>query len=122
MERAKVLAFAQLIASDIHPIQNLKVLNRLRTLGIDDAGVNRWAAEVIDEGLEACAKLIEGCPGPYCFGDEVTLADICLVPQLVNARRFGARLDWPRLLEIEAACLALPAFRDASPEEQPDAE
>ena len=74
------------------------------------------------EGLEACAKLIDGCPGPYCFGDQVTLADICLVPQLVNARRFGARLDWPRILEIEAACLALPAFRNASPEEQPDAE
>jgi maleylpyruvate isomerase len=61
--------------------------------------------------------------GPFCFGATPTLADICLVPQLVNARRFGCDLSaMPRLLEAEAACLALPAFTDTAPERQPDAE
>lgn len=120
--RAKVRAFAQIIACDIHPIQNLKILDRLRAAGLDDVAVNRWAATVIEEGFEACDALIAGQQGPYCFGDQVTLADIYLVPQLVNARRFGVDLRWPRLLEIEQACLALPAFSAATPERQPDAE
>ena len=66
--------------------------------------------------------MIADQPGPYCFGADVTVADLFLVPQLANARRFGADLRWPRLLEVERACLALPAFADASPEQQPDAE
>jgi maleylpyruvate isomerase len=122
IERAHVRAFAQVIACDIHPIQNLKILDRLRALGHDDVAVTGWAREVIDQGLEACSRLIAGRAGPYCFGDAPTLADICLVAQLVNARRFGARLDWPRFAEIEAACLELPAFADAAPEAQADAE
>ncbi|MDG2533462.1 maleylacetoacetate isomerase [Sphingomonas sp. HITSZ_GF] len=121
--RAKVRAFAQVIACDTHPVQNLKVLARLRALGLDEAQVNTWAAAVIVEGLDACGKLIEGQPGPYCFGEQVTLADLFLVPQLVNARRFGVDLQrWPKLLEIERACLALDAFSKAAPENQPDAE
>ena len=120
--RAQVRAFAQAIACDVHPVQNLKVLDRLRALGLDDAQVTGWARETIEDGLDACAALVADGPGPYCFGDRVTLADLCLVPQLVNARRFGADLRWPRLLAAEAACLTLDAFQRAMPEHQPDAE
>lgn len=122
IHRARVRAFAQVIACDVHPVQNLKVLDRLRGLGLDDAQVTGWARDTIEDGLDACAALIADEPGPYCFGDRVTLADLCLVPQLVNARRFGADLRWPRLLAAEAACLELDAFRRAMPENQPDAE
>jgi maleylpyruvate isomerase len=122
VERARIRAFAQAIACDTHPVQNLKVLDRLRALGIAEEGVTAWAREVIEEGLAACSKLIAGIDGPYCFGDRVTLADLCLVPQLVNARRFGACIDLPRLMDIEAACLALPAFAESAPERQADAE
>ena len=119
--RARVRAFAYVIACDIHPVQNLKILARLRTLGLDEAQTNAWARTVIEEGLDACERLVADGSGQFCFGDAVTLADLCLVPQLVNARRFGADLRWPRLLAIEAACLALPAFADAAPDRQPDA-
>jgi maleylpyruvate isomerase len=120
--RAKVRALAQVIACDVHPIQNLKILDRLRQQGLDHAAVNTWAATVIEDGFDACAAMIADHDGPYCFGEQVTLADLCLVPQFVNARRFDADLRWPRLLDIERACFALPAFAAASPEQQPDAE
>lgn len=120
--RAQVRAFAQAIACDIHPIQNLKVLARLRELGLTEEQVSGWARAVIAEGLDACATLIDGQAGPYCFGEVVTLADLCLVPQLVNARRFAVDLRWPRLLEIEQACLSLDAFIRARPDIQPDFE
>ena len=120
--RARVRAFADIIACDIHPVQNLKILERLKAMGQDGEAVKGWAAQVIEDGLDACETLIAGHAGPYCFGAAPTLADIMLVPQLVNARRFGARLDWPRLLAVEKACLALPAFADAAPEKQPDYE
>lgn len=122
VRRAHVRAFAQVIACDIHPVQNLRVLDRLRDMGSSESQVSGWAAAVIDEGLEACDRLIAAQDGPYCFGASVTLADLCLVPQLVNARRFGVDLRWPRLLAIEAACLKLDAFRRAAPEAQADAE
>ncbi len=122
--RAHVRAFAQVIACDVHPVQNLKVLDRLRALGHDEEQVNGWAREVIAEGLAACEALIRGeGPGPFCFGGQPTLADICIVPQLFNARRFGVDLvPLPRLLAVEAACLTVPAFADAAPERQPDFE
>jgi len=120
--RAKVRAFAQVIACDVHPVQNLKILDRLRAAGLDEAHVTNWARLTIEEGLAACAVLIEDQSGPYCFGERVTLADICLVAQLVNARRFGARLDWGRLTAIESQCLSLEAFSRAAPEKQADFE
>lgn len=120
--RAKVRAFAQVIACDIHPVQNLKVLKMLKKRGLDQAATDAWAAEVIESGLAACAALMAGNAGPYCFGDQVTLADVLLVPQLGNARRFRARFDFGRIMEIEAACMELPAFQAAAPERQPDAE
>jgi maleylpyruvate isomerase len=123
LQRAKVRAFALAIACDTHPVQNLKVLARLRELGLPEEKVQDWAAWVNREGLSACETLIRAEPGPFCFGDVPTLADLCLVPQLANARRFGVDVTaYPRLLEAEAAAKALPAFASAAPEKQPDAE
>lgn len=120
--RARVRGFAYAIACDVHPVQNLRVLARLRALGLDEAQVTAWAATTIDAGLAACDALIADQPGRFCFGDRVTLADLVLVPQLYNARRFGVDVRWPRLLAIDQACSALEAFRAAAPENQPDAE
>ncbi len=121
--RARVRAFAQAIACDIHPVQNLKVLARLRALGIDEAEVTAWAAWANRDGLAACEALIRNERGPFCFGEAPTLADLCLVPQLANARRFGVDVDaFPRLLQAESAAKALPSFADAAPDKQPDAE
>jgi len=123
LQRAHVRAFAQAIACDVHPVQNLKVLARLRQLGHAEDDVTAWAAWVNSEGLAACEELIGSEPGPFCFGAVPTLADLCLVPQLANARRFGVRVeDFPRLLTAEAAAKALKAFADAAPERQADAE
>jgi maleylpyruvate isomerase len=123
LRRAKVRAFAQAIACDIHPVQNLKVLARLRELGLAEDKVTAWAGWANREGLEACEKLIAHEPGPFCFGAEPTLADLCLVPQLANARRFGVDVSaFPRLLQAENAAKAVKAFADAAPDKQPDAE
>lgn len=121
--RARVRAFALTIACDIHPVQNLKVLDRLRAMGVPETEVTGWARWVIEDGLAACEALIAGSAGPFCFGPAPTLADLCLVPQLFNARRFGCDLHGlPRLLAAEAACDALPAFARAAPDRQADAE
>jgi maleylpyruvate isomerase len=122
LRRARILAFALAIACDIHPVQNLKVLQRLRALGHAEPDVAGWAQGVIKDGLEACEQLIAGEAGPFCFGPAPTLADLCLVPQLANARRFGVQLRWPRLQAAERTALALPAFAAAAPERQPDFE
>jgi maleylpyruvate isomerase len=123
LQRAHVRAFALAIACDIHPVQNLKVLARLRQLGLAEDDVTGWAAWANREGLAACERLIADRPGPFCFGSVPTLADLCLVPQLANARRFGVRLeDFPRLVAAETAARSLQAFADAAPERQIDAE
>ena len=123
LRRAHVRAFAQVVACDTHPVQNLKVLARLRQLGVTDEKVTEWAAWANREGLSACETLIQNEPGPFCFGEAPTMADLCLVPQLANARRFGVDLDaFPRLLKAEAAARNIKAFADAAPERQPDAE
>ena len=121
--RARVRAFALAIACDIHPVQNLKILNRLRDLGVSSDAVTQWAADVNEEGLDACEGLLQAQQGPFCFGEQPTLADICLVPQLANARRFGIDVEqFPRLLAAEAAANDLAAFQAAAPDRQPDAE
>jgi len=123
LRRAHVRAFAQVLACDTHPVQNLKVLARLRELGLPEEQVTGWAAWANREGLSACEALIAGEPGPFCFGEAPTIADLCLVPQLANARRFGVDLAaFPRLLKAEQAAKNLKAFADAAPERQPDAE
>lgn len=121
--RARIRGFAQAIACDIHPVQNLKVLSRLRAVPLPEDVVSAWARDVIQEGLMACEALLTGEDGPFCFGATPTLADLCLVPQLGNARRFGCDLTVvPRLMAVEAACSPLPAFAEAVPSRQPDAE
>jgi len=120
--KAKVRAVAQAVACDIHPVQNLKVLQRLREMGLGEELVQAWASTMIEEGLDAVDRLLADQPGPFAFGDAPSLADLCIVPQLGNARRFGVELRWPRLLALEAACLELPAFQNAAPGQQPDAE
>jgi maleylpyruvate isomerase len=123
LQRAKARAFALAIACDIHPVQNLKVLARLRQLGLPEEKVTEWAAWANREGLSACEALVKGEKGPFCFGDKPTIADLCLVPQLANARRFGVEVTgFPRLLEAEAAAKQMKAFADAAPDRQPDAE
>lgn len=123
LRRAKVRAFALAVACDIHPVQNLKVLARLRELGLPEEQVTGWAAWANREGLAACEALIAAEPGPFCFGEAPTIADLCLVPQLFNARRFGVDVAvYPRLLKAEAAAQAMKAFADAAPDKQADAE
>jgi maleylacetoacetate isomerase len=123
LQRAKVRAFAQAIACDTHPVQNLKVLARLRQLGLPEEKVTEWAAWANREGLSACEILTAGEAGPFCFGAVPTLADLCLVPQLANARRFGVDVAaFPRLLNAEAAAKEMKAFADAAPDKQVDAE
>lgn len=123
LERARIRAFALAISCDIHPVQNLKVLKRLRDMQLPEADVTGWAHWVISDGLTACQALLADHGEPFCFGAMPTLADVCLVPQLYNARRFGVELDgFDRLLAAEAACRAVPAFAQAAPEAQPDNE
>jgi maleylpyruvate isomerase len=125
-DRALVRSMALIVTCEIHPIQNLRVLVYLKNdLQQSDEDLNRWARHWIDLGLSALEQMTSLIPGRshFCFGDTPTLADICLVPQLVNARRFGCDLSaYPTLLQIEKACNALPAFANAAPEKQPDAE
>jgi maleylacetoacetate isomerase len=123
--RARVRALAQIIACDTHPIQNLRVLQYVkRDLAQDQAAVDGFARHWIGLGLAAFeARLGEAETGAFCHGDAPGLADLCLVPQLANARRFGLDLaPYPRVLAVEAACAALPAFVAAAAEKQPDAE
>jgi maleylpyruvate isomerase len=123
LRRAKVRAFALAIACDTHPVQNLKVLARLRQLGLSEEKVTEWAAWANREGLSACEALIANEKGPLCFGAAPTVADLCLVPQLANARRFGVDVSaYPRLLQAEAAAREMKTFADAAPDKQPDAE
>jgi maleylpyruvate isomerase len=123
LRRALVRAFAQVLACDTHPVQNLKVLARLRQLDLPEEKVTDWAAWANREGLAACEALLANETGPFCFGEAPGMADLCLVPQLANARRFGVDLAaFPRLVKAEAAAKNVKAFTDAAPERQPDAE
>jgi maleylacetoacetate isomerase len=120
--RAHVRAIAQVIACDIHPLNNTSPLFYLKnTLKHDQEAINAWYAHWITVGFEAVEALLR--PGPYAYGAQITLADVCLVPQVANARRFNVPLDrFPKIVAADAACLALPAFDKARPEKQPDAE
>jgi maleylpyruvate isomerase len=122
-QRAKIRAFALAIACEIHPIDNLRVLNYLKSpLGHDQATVDSWYRHWVETGLAACEVLLPATPSKFCFGDQPTLADACLIPQMYNARRFKADLSaMPRLAAIDTACNELPAFAQATPEAQPDA-
>ena len=120
--RAHVREAAQVIACDIHPLNNTSPLFYLKnTLKQDQEAINTWYAHWVTVGFEALEALLR--PGPYAFGDKVTLADVCLVPQVANARRFNVPLDrFPKIVAVDAACLKLPAFDKAWPDNQPDKE
>ena len=120
--RAKVRAIAQAIACDIHPLNNLIALQYLRRhLKHEQPEIDAWYHHWIIEGFGALETMLG--PGPYSCGAKVTLADVCLVPQVVNARRLKVPLDkFPKIVAADAACLKLPAFDRARPDNQPDAE
>jgi maleylpyruvate isomerase len=120
--KAKVRAIAQVIACDIHPLNNIGPLRYLKNvLGQDQSKIDAWYHHWIHDGFQAVEEMIS--PGPYTFGSEITLADICLVPQVYNARRLKTPLDkYPKIVAIDAACNKLAAFDKARPESQPDAE
>jgi maleylpyruvate isomerase len=124
--RARVRAIALAIACDIHPLDNLRVLQYLtRTLGVAEGAKNAWYRHWVELGLLALEKQLATDPatGEFCQGATPTLADICLVPQLANARRFGIALDaYPTLTRIDSVCAVLPAFVAAAPGQQPDAQ
>lgn len=124
-ERARARSLAQLIACDIHPLGNLRVLQYLeRELGLDEAARLRWLSHWLQRGLAAFEALVADHPstGDFAEGDFPSIADCCLVPQLYNARRFGVDLSpFPNLRRIEANCMDLEAFQAAAPERQPDA-
>jgi maleylpyruvate isomerase len=122
-QRAIAREIALTVASDIHPIGNLRVLNRLTELGIDDAGRTAWSQHWIRLGFDAIEARLAQLPGPFALGDQPTLADICIVPQVFNARRFGLDLaPYPRIRGIDAAASRLDAFAAAEPGRQADAE
>ena len=119
--RAKVRGVAAIIGCDVHPLNNVAVLNTLRGLGQDEAAVLAWIARWITDGFAAVEQLI-GDDG-WCFGPAPGLADVYLVPQLFSARRFRVQLDgFPRIARVAALAAAHPAFIAAAPENQPDAE
>ncbi len=122
LKRARMQAAAHVIALDIHPVNNLRVVKRLRTAhGADDAQARSWMLHWMAEGLTAFQAMLPEGPR-FCFGDTPMLADICLVAQLYNAHRWGLDLSpFGRLREIEETALALPAFERAHPDTQPDA-
>jgi len=122
LARAKVRAMAQLIACDIHPLNNTSPLRYLkRELKHEQAEIDAWYHHWILQGFTALEAMLG--PGPYAFGARVTLADLCLVPQVANAQRLKVPLDgFPKIVAADAACLKLPAFDKARPENQPDAE
>lgn len=126
--RARVRAFAQGIACDIHPINNLRILKYLRgPLALAEEQVQAWIRTWVETGFRALEQMVDRpgdrpAGGRFCFGEAPGLADICLVPQMYNARRFDCDLSaCPTLAAIDAHCRTLPAFRAAAPEAQPDA-
>ena len=125
-ERARVRAIAQTIACDIHPINNLRVLNYLGDhFAASQQQKNAWYRHWVSQGLAAVERLLAGnaATGTFCHGETPTLADCCLVPQVFNARRFDCPLEaLPTIRRIVQACEQLPAFQQAAPARQADAE
>lgn len=126
LTRAQERAFAQIIACEIHPLQNLRVLKYLaQELGADEDGKTAWLTRWLTDGLEACEGVLaqRNSETPFCYGDRPGLADICLVPQVFSAQRFNVDISHlRRVSEIYDRCAALPEFARAHPKNQPDFE
>lgn len=122
-KRAEVLALATDVACDIHPLNNLRVLQYLsEDLTVTDQQKSDWYAHWITEGFAGFEAKLQKTAGDFCFGDTVTWADLCLIPQVYNAHRFKVELEpFPTIRRIDEACNQLPAFVDALPENQEDA-
>lgn len=124
--RARVRMLSQMIACDIHPVNNLRVLNALRTrYGADDAEIASWFRQWVNETFEPLEKMLGTSPqtGKFCHGDQPGMADICLVAQVANNARFNVDMTpYPEIARIRDACLEIPAFAEAAPAKQPDAE
>jgi maleylpyruvate isomerase len=120
--RAKARALAELIACEIHPLNNIGSLRYLKhVMGQEQSAIDTWYRHWVVEGFEALEALI--APQPFACGKDVTIADLCLVPQVYNARRLKVPLEnFPKIVSVDAACQALSAFERARPENQPDAE
>lgn len=119
VERAKARQIAEMINAGIQPLHNLSVTQHLQSLGVDG---KEWTVHWIARGLEAVEAVVRRSAGTYCVGDRPSFADVCLIPQLYSARRFGVDVEvYPTLLRVEAACQELLAFQAAAPDKQPDA-
>jgi maleylacetoacetate isomerase len=123
LARAEVRSLAQVVACDIHPLNNLRVLQHLEhRLGQGDRQVTAWYRHWIVEGFAALEARLAATAGRFCHGDAVTLADVCLVPQVTNARRYQCDLQpYPTIRRVDAACAAITAFEMARPDRQRDA-
>lgn len=121
-DRAQVRAMAQIVASDIHPVNNLRILRALTELGVDEPDREAWIGRWITDGFTALETMVARHGAGYAFGDAPTLADCCLVPQVYNAERFKTDLTpFPAIRTVAARCAEHPAFAAAHPNQQPDA-
>ena len=124
--KARVRMLAQMVGCDIHPVNNLRILNALRErFGADDAAVADWFRHWVGETFRPMEQMLaeSDATGTFCHGDQVTIADLCLVAQVANNGRFGVDMDpYPTIRRINEACMDIEAFRQAAPMNQPDAE
>jgi maleylacetoacetate isomerase len=122
--KARVRSLSELVACEIHPLNNLRVLQHLkRALGRSEDEVNAWYRHWIADGLAKLEEELKGETGKYCYGETPSMADCCLVPQIFNAKRYNCELaPYPTTMRIFDACMNLQAFERAQPAKQPDAE
>lgn len=123
LERAYVRAMSQTIVSDIHPLNNLRVQKYLlEYMGVNDAQKLEWYHHWVKQGFDGLEKRLAKSAGEFCVGDSITLADVCLIPQVYNAHRFDCPMDnYPNINRINQRCLELSPFEKAQPANQPDA-
>ena len=123
LARARVRSLSYLVASEIHPLNNLRVLQHLKRLGQTQEQIDTWYRYWIADGLAKLEAELKGTAGKFCHGDAPSMADCCLVPQIFNAKRFNSDLaPYPTTMRVFGACMKLEAFDRAQPSKQPDAE